>query len=233
MSKPGPDRSLKSLNMKWLVMLATLDVVIVLLFVAPEFIKDATWSTVAVMRGLVTALLPVIVLLLTGMLSHELKARLVHWKWTHPYPGCEAFSRHGLADARIDMAALKKNIGDLPIGAAEQNKTWFKLYKLVNDDKAVVEAHKLYLMYRDMSAISLPLVALVPLGLWLGGAPPSALWITLLVFTIQFVVCCLCARNSGTRFVCNVLSIHSSAYFDDIVSRSPGNAALCIWQTRT
>lgn len=210
MSKPDPDRSLKSLNMKWLVMLATLDVVIVLLFVAPEFIKDATWSTVAVMRGLVTALLPVIVLLLTGMLSHEIKARVVYWKWTNPYPGCEAFSRHGPADARIDMVALKKNVGDLPSDAAEQNKKWFKLYKLVGDDKAVVEAHKLYLMYRDMAAMALPLVALVPVGLWLGGAPPSAFWITALVFAIQFVVCCLGARNSGTRFVCNVLSIHST-----------------------
>lgn len=210
MSKPKSERSLKSLNMKWLVMLASLDVVIVLLFVAPEFIKDTTWSTVAVMRGLVTALLPVIVLLFTGMLSHDIKARLVYWKWTNPYPGCEAFSRHGPADARIDMVALKKNVGDLPSDAAEQNKKWFKLYKLVGDDKAVVEAHRLYLMYRDMAAMSLPLVALVPLGLWLSGAPLSAFWITALVFAIQFVVCCLGARNSGTRFVCNVLSIHST-----------------------
>lgn len=210
MSKPDPDRSLKSLNMKWLVMLATMDVVIVLLFVAPEFIKDASWSTVAVMRGLVTALLPVIVLLLTGMLSHEIKARLVYWKRTNPYPGCEAFSRHGPADARIDMVALRENVGDLPSDAAQQNKKWFKLYKTVADDKVVVEAHKLYLMYRDMATMSLPLVALVPLGLWLSNAPPSAFWISALVFAIQFVVCSLAARNSGTRFVCNVLSIHST-----------------------
>lgn len=41
MSKAAPDRSLKSLNMKWLVMLASLDVLAVLVFVAPEFLKDA------------------------------------------------------------------------------------------------------------------------------------------------------------------------------------------------
>jgi hypothetical protein len=221
MNKPSSDRSLKSLNLKWLVMLASLDVVIVLLFVAPEYIKDASWSNVAVMRGLVTILLPVIVLLLTGILSHEIKARLVYWKWTNPYPGCEAFSRHGPADARIDMVALKKNVGDLPSDAAEQNKKWFKLYKLVGDDKAVVEAHKLYLMYRDMAATSLPLVGLVPLGLWLSGAPPNALWITVLVFAIQFFVCCLGARNSGKRFVCNVLSIHSTKKIPQTAKAAP------------
>ncbi len=221
MSKPDPERSLKSLNMKWLVMLSSLDLVVVLLFVAPEFIKDASLTNVAVMRGLVTALLPVIVLLLTGILSHDIKARLVYWKWTNPYPGCEAFSRHGPTDVRIDMAVLKKNVGDLPTDPAEQNKKWFKLYKLVGDDKAVVEAHKLYLMYRDMAAMSLPLFVLVPLCLWLAGAPVSALWITALVFVIQLVVCCFGARNSGTRFVCNVLSIHSTKKIPQTAKSAP------------
>lgn len=221
MSKSDSDRSLKSLNMKWLVLLASLDVVLVLLFVAPEFVEDASWSAIAAMRGLVTALLPVIVLLLTGMLSHEVKARLVYWKWANPYPGCEAFTRHGPADARIDMVALKKNVGDLPSDAAEQNKKWFKLYKLVGDDKAVVESHKLYLMYRDMATMSLPLVVMVPLGLWFGTASPRTLWITALMFAIQFVVCCLGARNSGTRFVCNVLSIHSTRKISQTSKATP------------
>lgn len=210
MSKADPDRSLKSLNMKWLVMLASLDVLIVLVFVAPEFLKDTSWSTVAVMRGMVTALLPVIVLLLTGMLSHETKAKLVYWKLKNPYPGCEAFTRHGSADARIDMVALKRNVGELPTNPDEQNKKWFKLYKMVGDDRAVIEAHKLYLMYRDMAAMSVPLIALVPAGLYLLNAPPSALWMTAAFFAAQFLLSCFGARNSGTRFVCNVLSIHST-----------------------
>ena len=52
--KPVPDRSLKSLNMTWLVMLAVLDMIVVLLFVAPEVIKETTWNQLAVMRGLAT-----------------------------------------------------------------------------------------------------------------------------------------------------------------------------------
>jgi hypothetical protein len=210
MSKADSDRSLKALNMKWLVMLASLDILVVLLFLAPDFLKDASWSAVAVMRGLVTALLPVIVLLLTGMLSHATKAQLVYWKVANPYPGCEAFTRHGPADIRIDMVALKKNVGELPTDPAEQNKKWFKLYNMVGDDRAVVEAHKLYLMYRDMAAMSLPLAVLAPIGLYVLNAPSISLPMTAVLFAVQFVVCCLGARHAGTRFVCNVLSIHST-----------------------
>lgn len=208
--KADPDRSLKSLNMKWLVMLASLDVLVVLLFVAPEFIKDASWNSVAVMRGLVTALLPVLVLLFTGLLSHNVKAILVYWNVTNPLPGCQAFTRHAPADVRIDMVALKKNVGELPTDAAEQNKKWFKLYRMVGDDMTVVEAHKMYLLYRDMAAMSLPLIVMIPLGLYFVGASTSASWVSAGLFVVQFVVCCLCARNSGTRFVCNVLAIHST-----------------------
>ena len=52
--KPVPDRSLKSLNITWLVMLAVLDMIVVVLFVAPEVIKETTWNQLAVMRGLAT-----------------------------------------------------------------------------------------------------------------------------------------------------------------------------------
>ena len=36
------------------VMLAVLDMIVVLLFVAPEVIKETTWNQIAVMRGLAT-----------------------------------------------------------------------------------------------------------------------------------------------------------------------------------
>lgn len=208
--KSNQERSLKSLNMKWLVMLAVLDMIVVLLFVAPEIINDATWNQLAVMRGLATTVLPVLVLLLTGLLSHNVKTILVYWRIKNPMPACEAFTRHGPADVRIDMVALKKNVGALPTDPAEQNKKWYKLYKMVGDDKAVVEAHKMYLMYRDMVAMSLPLIVLVPISLYFSGVTASAVWITAAFFAVQFVACCLGARNNGARFVCSVLSVHST-----------------------
>lgn len=208
--KTNPDRSLKSVNMKWLVMLAVLDLFLVLFFVAPEIVKDATLNQLAVMRGLTTSVVPVVVLLLAGMLSHDMKATLVYWKLTNALPGCQAFSRYGPGDSRIDMVALKKNVGELPTDPVEQNRKWFKLYKMVGSDPVVVEAHRMYLLYRDMAAMSLPLVALAPAGMYFVGASIPTRWTVAAIFAAQFLMCVAAARNSGRRFVCNVLSIHST-----------------------
>lgn len=199
--------TLKAANMKWLVSLAAFDAAVVLLFVAPGLI-DA--STLAILRAGSTTALPVVVLLLTGLLSHEAKARLVYWRIANPLPGSQAFTKHAPADARIDMKALAKNVGTLPTDPGEQNAKWYKLYRLVGDDAAVAHAHKLYLMYRDMAAMSLLLIPLVPATLWYAGAPPASRWIAVGLFALQYVVCAISARHSGTRFVCNVLAVHST-----------------------
>jgi hypothetical protein len=199
--------TLKAANTKWLVSLAVFDVVVMLLFVAPDLI-DA--SNLAILRAGVVTALPVVVLLSTGLLSHEAKARLVFWKTANPLPGSAAFTKLAPADARIDMVALAKNVGELPTIPREQNSKWFKLYKLVEDDTAVAHAHKLYLMYRDMAAMSLLLIPLVPAVLWHAGATRGSWWIAATFFAVQYLACAMCARNSGVRFVCNVLAIHSS-----------------------
>jgi hypothetical protein len=202
--------TLKSKNMQWLVACALFDASVVLLFIAPELINTASVSRLLVMRGVATALLPTVVLLLTGLLSHDVKAMLVFWKIKDPLPGCEAFSRHAPADARIDMAALRKNVGALPTEAAAQNALWYKLYRMVSGDRAVEDAHRLYLLYRDIAAISVPLIVLVPIGLRLAGAGVPSLWGAAAFFLVQFLVSALGARHSGHRFVCNVLSVHST-----------------------
>lgn len=198
--------ALKAANIKWLAALAALDVAVVLLFIAPELV-DASMTTI--LRASVSPLLPVVVLLLTGPLSHDAKARLVYWRIANPLPGSQAFTKHAPADSRIDMKALGKNVGALPTDPAEQNAKWYKLYRLVGDDAAVVQAHRLYLMYRDMAVMSLLLIPLVPAALWYAGAAPAARWIAGGWFVLQYVVCAISARHSGSRFVCNVLAVHS------------------------
>ncbi len=200
--------ALKASNIKWLVSLAALDVAVVLLFIAPELVDPR--SLTALLRASATSFLPVAVLLLSGLLSHEAKARLVYWKIANPLPGSAAFTKHAPADARIDMKALSKNVGGLPTDPGEQNAKWYRLYRQADADPAVVHAHKMYLMYRDMAAMSLLLVPLVPAALWYAGAPPASRWIAGGLFALQYVVCAINARHSGTRFVCNVLAVHST-----------------------
>lgn len=208
--KNNGDRSLKSLNMKWLVLLAAADVLFVLLFVASDLLNGVTMTQIGVGRILTATVMPVVVLLIVNVLPHDVKSMLVYWKPLGVLPGCEAFSKYGPRDPRIDMASLKKNVGALPMESAEQNSKWYKLYKQVTNEPEVQEAHKLFLMYRDMAVLSLPLVALVPLSLNVASVSNSTLALAAGLFVIQYLLTALSARWSGIRSVCNVLAIHSS-----------------------
>lgn len=208
--KGNSERSLKSLNMKWLVLLAVADLLGVLFLVAPELIAGTSLAEVGVARVLTTTVMPVIVLLIVNVLPHNVKSTLVYWKPLGVLPGTEAFTKYGPADPRIDMEVLKRNIGALPTRSGEQNSTWYRLYKQVSDEPEVAEAHKLFLMYRDMAVMSLALIILVPAALFVVRAPASRLWIASGAFAAQYVVTALSARWSGIRFVCNVLAVHSS-----------------------
>jgi hypothetical protein len=202
-------KSLKSANLPWLVSLVVLDILILLAFVFPDLIRTTPQLTAA--RAMVTLVLPVAILLLSGLLSHKIKASLVYWKLANVLPAHEAFTKHGSLDTRIDMAGLQKNIGDLPTIPAEQNRLWFKLYNAVEAEPAVVEAHKMYLLYRDMAAISFPLLIVVPVAFYLNGFAFSAVWTAAGVFALQYLIAAISARHSGIRLVTNVLAIHSAA----------------------
>lgn len=207
--KNSGERSLKSLNMKWLVLLAAADVLFILLFVAPDLLNGIALTQIGIGRVLTTTVMPVIVLLIVNVLPHDVKSMLVYWKPLGVLPGCEAFTKYGPRDPRIDMAALKKNVGALPTESIEQNSKWYKLYKQVPNEPEVQEAQKMFLMYRDMAVLSLPLVALVPMSLSMAVASNSTLALAAGLFVFQYLLTAFSARWSGIRFVCNVLAIHS------------------------
>ena len=218
------ERSLKSLNMKWFGLLAVADVLAVLLFIAPEVVIGTSFTQVGIERVVSTMVMPVVVLLIVNVLPHNVKSMLVYWKPLSVLPGCEAFTKYGPGDPRIEMAALRKNVGALPTDPTEQNSKWYKLYKQVPDEPEVVEAHRLFLMYRDMAVMSLALMILVPLGLLFARAASLAPWLAAGLFTVQYFVTALSARWSGIRFVCNVLAVHSARKATTPMSR-PRNRA--------
>ena len=156
--KQNPERSLKSLNLKWLIAMATADVIVLVLFLAPELIAGATTNQIGLYRAIGAVVIPVFVLLLLNVLSSSVKAMLVYWRPLGWLPGCEAFTKYGPADPRVDMNALKKNVGAWTSDPKEQNSKWFNLYKLVENVTEVASTQKDFLMYRDMAALSLPLL---------------------------------------------------------------------------
>ena len=203
-------KSLKSEYQKWLWMLATADLIVVALFLLPGIGAGGDLSKLANWRLLTTVLVPIAVLLLVNVLPHKAKCMLVYWKPYGWMPGSEVFSKFAPDDVRVDMKALAKNVGPLPETPREQNARWYQLYMLVEKQTAVAEAHRSFLMYRDMAVLSLAFVVLAPAGLYLSAGSRGAEWLAAVVFASQFVLTALSARWSGVRFVCNVLALHSA-----------------------
>lgn len=203
-------KSLKSQYMKWLIMLITADLIVILLFLVPEFSTGASISELGNWKLLITVIVPIVILLVVNVLPHTVKSAFVYWKPLNWLPGTESFSKYAPNDPRISMRALTNHVGELPTEPKEQNAKWYALYKMVENEPEIEEAQKHFLMYRDMAVLSLPFIALAPLWLYFAGAAKAALWSACALFVIQYLLTALSARWSGIRFVTNVLAIHSS-----------------------
>ena len=98
-------------------------------------------------------LTPLILGIACGGLPPSWKAVLVFWR-KNPLPGCRAFTDLGPSDPRVDMKQLSTFIVQLPQAPASQNAKWYSLYKETQDELIVSEAHKAFLLYRDLTGIS-------------------------------------------------------------------------------
>jgi hypothetical protein len=203
-------KSLKARNMVWLVAIGVFDVAALLVIAFHHPIDDFAADKGMALRTGLSVFLPVPIVLLSYLLSHSQKAILVFWRLRNPMPGSRAFSVHVQTDTRIDVDALKKNVGAFPSDERDQNSMWYRLYKQVETEVSVLESHQKFLMFRDITAMSLLLVPLVALGLFLNGNTTWAVVWSAVVFAVQYLIAALAARNSGIRFVQNVLCIHSA-----------------------
>lgn len=153
-------------------------------------------------------------LVLTGILNAQLsadtKSRIVFLRWQNPLPGCEAFSRYARSDPRVDLVALEEQYGPLPTDPQTQNTLWYKLYKTVEMEPAIVQAHRAFLFARDYTCIAL--MILVTFGgtalIQMSSMKVVLPYIVGLAF--QVLIAGQAARNHGRRFVSTVLAAKSS-----------------------
>jgi hypothetical protein len=200
----GESKSLKSQNLRWLCGIAVLDMAIL----GVGSLTSATVAELPSTQPYWALVLPVVILLLASLVPSETKAKLVYWRWRYVLPGHRAFTHFAHGDSRIDTDRLRASLGDLPIAPRKQNNTWYQLYLGVKSDPAVIESHKLFLLFRDAAAMSI----LLCLALFaLGWVTPFATFarIAAAVFLAQYLLCVVAARNNGNRLITNVLAIHS------------------------
>jgi len=202
-------KSLKSLNLGWLWGVVAIDAIALVLLAFPGLLTPTTMKDVAWLRALGAAVAPVVVLLLTSLLSSDAKAVLVFWRLSETLPGHRAFSVYALKDARINMDSLRNNVGAFPENPREQNTMWYKLYKKVESEVTVAQAHRHYLLFRDLAAISLLLAPISVLLLYSFGASTASSGLALALLVAQYAATAVAARNNGIRLVTNVLALHA------------------------
>jgi hypothetical protein len=149
----------------------------------------------------------VIATVLNGVVSADMKARLVFLCWHHALPGHRAFSKYAVHDPRIDPSALEKLHGSpLPVDPVEQNRAWYRLYKTVENDQAVRQVHRDFLLLRDYTGMCVVFIALYgAAGLYAIPSVKIGL-IYLLVLVVQYLLVRQAASNYGVRLVTTVLA---------------------------
>lgn len=209
-TKNYSSKTLKDRNLVWLVATLVLDVLVLLVLAFHTAIQDLTPTAIAAVRTSLTVLLPIPVLILSSLISADHKAVLVFWRFKFPLPGSRAFSVYALADHRIDLTKLKKHVGEFPVAPRDQNAKWYSLYKQVDSEPSVADSHKNYLLFRDIAAMSLLLVPVVPVAMHFSGVETPRILISAALFFCQYLITAFSARTTGIRFVQNVLAVHAS-----------------------
>lgn len=150
-------------------------------------------------------------LILVGVLnaqaSAHTKAQLVHMRRRDPLPGSEAFTRWGLNDPRVDMAALEAAYGPLPTAPADQNRLWYRIFKQMESDGGVQHAHKESLFTRDYTFLAALMIIVLGAAaiIMFTGFTKTLLYIAILIG--QFVLAGRAARHHGRRLVCTTLAV--------------------------
>lgn len=152
----------------------------------------------------------VVTTIVSNLVSPQLKAVLVFWRWPNPLPGHRAFTQYLTKDPRIDPHRLSVKIGDFPNDPSEQNRLWYRIYRTHKSEPSVMGAHKDFLLTRDITWLSFAMFILFGLGsAFLGESALQITWYPVLLGS-QYLVASIAARRNGIRFVLNVLAIEAS-----------------------
>ena len=166
---------------------------------------QTAFATLSAKDGVFAALSPLLAVMLTGLVSSSNKARLIFWRWRDALPGHRAFSQLVLSDARLDLNRLRQLVIPWPQTRLDENRVWFAIYKKVAEASTVLQAHKAFLLTRDIATVACIFAVAGPVALLLSGVDAQRLALYVLVMFIHYLVFMIVARNHANRFVCNVL----------------------------
>jgi hypothetical protein len=201
---------LKNKNRKWLIFYLLGHIVLFALFstfVIPTFDGvNGFLSKLKSPSGFFPLLSFPLAIVLEGLIHSNHKAILIYWKANNPYPGSKAFTSIAPKDPRISMARLEKLFPDgLPQDPQDQNNNWYRLYRKYSDQPIVNDAHRFFLLTRDLAALTAILIPFCVTAHIFWQNSVEVVFYHILVLTGLFILICISSQNYGKRFVANVL----------------------------
>ncbi|KRH78436.1 hypothetical protein FERRO_14230 [Ferrovum sp. JA12] len=214
MAKTKRSSSLKAANGKAIWLLVSADIVVIVLVFTGFAFTQASLTELAqsaLIRGVLLATAgPIMAVFLNDLVPSNAKASIVFWRFKDALPGHRAFSEHAEADPRINMAALKKKIGEFPQSPRDQNTCWYRLFQGHQSNVIVGDAHKRFLLFRDSSSLTLLILVITGIATALSGVRLALQSMLIGGLAVQFLWLSLSARNTGIRLVQNVLALEST-----------------------
>jgi len=201
-------QSLKAKNAPWIWSVVVADCAAIALLGFNIGIDDIPPDLKRVPQLAGAAIVPILVNLLTSLIPSGWKDVIVFWRIRDPLPGSRAFSVFAHKDPRIDFGRLEAAEGPFPTVPSEQNSHWFRLYKSVQDDLVVAHPHGLFLLFRDISCLSLILLPCAVAVILIYGEATTEIPFVAALFIAQYALTMVAARNNAIRMVKSVLALH-------------------------
>jgi len=204
------EKLIKDKNRKWLIFYLLFQIIIFALFaaiVSPTF-RDVNelLSKLKSPSGFFPLLSFPFVIVLEGIIHSDYKAILVFWRIKNPLPGNRAFSVIAQKDHRIDKQKLKEMFPNgFPEDPRGQNSKWYKLYREYSERPTVYDAHKSFLLTRDLASLTVVFIPFCLIVHLFWATKPSIILYHLLLLVGITIVISLSSQNHGKRFVANVL----------------------------
>jgi hypothetical protein len=149
------------------------------------------------------------------------KETLVFWRvGVRRLPSSVAFTSIAPTDLRVDMSQLTAQLGSLPTDNKQQSALWYSIYRKHSEEKAVVDAHAAYLLYREMTALVPILMLGMILVVMITHSSLTRMTVLLGSVLVEGLVVGFAARNAGTRLVSNVLAIEAADFKKPLNSSS-------------
>lgn len=165
----------------------------------------------SISTALSAAAAAVLAAVVVELLGSEAKARLIYCRWRQALPGYRAFTVHIHEDGlgRINMKALAARYGALPSDPKAQNAMWYGMLLKNGDAAPVAHAHQRYLLFRDLTWVTLILfVAAIGVSIRLGIESPPRLAFLGALFALLMLLWIAAARF-GFNLVKTVLAVES------------------------